>query len=109
MRADTPHLEAAQIIAADEEAILDPHDIAAPGMDVAAFGGEAQHILRCNREVIAGIDHRSVVLHAGGYAGKIGRELAEIARCRIEPVVALVVEQHLAYGRRDARTSLLLD
>src|SRR5690349_16617787 len=93
-RADAAGGEAAQIVAADEEAILDAYNII-EALDVSSLAGQAQHVLRRQRIEITAAQQRADIADVATEAGEVDTELSEISGARIKAVVTLIIEQHL--------------
>src|SRR6185312_5360936 len=106
VRTDAADLEAAQIVAADEEPVFEP-DALTDAADVTRFSGEAQDPVRKNRIVIAALNDGAEIAGVEAESGKIGRQLSEVPGCRCEAVVAAVEYQRLADGRRPALSFVL--
>src|SRR5207248_2931625 len=68
-RPDAGRGEAAQIVAADKKPVLQEHLLAAPAMNVAGFGVEAQDPLGHYRVVSAEIDLVPQIAHTKAEAG----------------------------------------
>src|SRR5262249_55833268 len=94
-RPDTGGAEAAQIVAADEVAILDPHLLANP-VYAADLAAEAQRPFRRQRNVIGGGELGADVADVAAEAGEVGSERDVVALMRIADAVAAVIEQLLA-------------
>src|ERR1700730_16874554 len=108
-RADTGRREAAQIVAADKEPVLQQYLLPAPAEDIAAFRGKAQHPFGEDRVVVTHVELVANILNTKTDSGKIVTDRSVIAARRFEPVVALVVEQHLADRRGQVSARLQLN
>src|SRR5262249_40943563 len=95
-RTDTRRLKPAQIVAVDEETVLQQHLLAAPTENVTGLARYAQHPARREGLVKSGADFVPKVLHAKAETREIVAQRHIPAARRVDTIVAAVIKQHLA-------------
>ncbi len=94
-RTDAGRGETAQIVAPDEETILDA-DALTEAVNVADLAGQAEDVVR-REGIVVGAGHLAAdVPHIATGAGEIGTERDQVALGRIGDAIAPVVGQDLA-------------
>ena len=95
-RPDAGALEAAQIVAADKEPILNENVLGIPTKYIAGLTGDAQHPFGKYRVIVAGSYFVAYVIDPEPDPSEVIAQRGVIAAGRIKPIVATVVEQNLA-------------